>query len=35
MQNYLSRLFATYNKGTNQDGTPITDYAYDWKKYFT
>ena len=35
MQNYLSRLFSTYNKGTNTDGTPITDYAYDWKKYFT
>ena len=35
MQNYLSRLFATYNKGTNTDGTPITDYVYDWNKYFT
>ena len=35
MQNYLSKLFATYNKGTNPDGTPISDYAFDWKKYFT
>lgn len=35
MASFLSRLFSTYNKGTNQNGTPITDYAFDWKKYFT
>lgn len=35
MQDYLSRLFSTYNRGTNTDGTPISDYAFDWKKYFT
>ena len=35
MRDFLSKLFSTYSKGTNADGTPASDYAFDWKKYFT
>lgn len=35
MQDFLSKLFSTYSNGTNADGTPTSDYAFDWKKYFT
>lgn len=34
MQDFLSKLFSTYSR-TNTDGSPVSDYAFDWKKYFT
>lgn len=32
---YLSKLFSTYSKSTNTDEAPVSDYAFNWKKYFT
>lgn len=35
MAKQLAMLFAQYNKGTDEKGNTIKDYAYDWSKFFT